>query len=54
MTLDQGLRGKKVAYTSLPMKYAVGFEVETAGYLDPEAEVEFARSSRAFWSKREI
>eukprot|EP00934_Nitzschia_sp_Nitz4_P001155 Nitzschia sp. Nitz4//scaffold22_size323478//204694//207041//NITZ4_000557-RA/size323478-augustus-gene-0.208-mRNA-1//1//CDS//3329543085//1155//frame0 len=35
----QGLRGKKVEYQSIPHHWIHGFEVETAGHLDRDAEV---------------
>lgn len=35
----KGLRGKKVEYLTLPLKWIHGFEVETAGFMDRDAEV---------------
>jgi len=35
----QGMSGKKVEYKSYPWKWIVGFEVETAGWMDRDAEV---------------
>merc|ERR1711935_416763 len=35
----KGLSGKSVKYKSLPWKYVQGFEFETAGHLDRDAEM---------------
>ena len=35
----KGLTGKKVEYLSIPLKWIKAFEVETAGLMDPDAEV---------------
>jgi hypothetical protein len=35
----QGIRGKKVEYKSFPWEWCSGFEVETAGHMDRDAEV---------------
>lgn len=34
----QGMRGKKVEYESIPWKWCQGFEIETAGHMDRDAE----------------
>ena len=39
MLIDvQGASGKKVEYKSIPWTWCRGFEIETAGHLDPDAE----------------
>ena len=35
----KGMSGSKVAYLSLPLQWVSGFEVETAGNMDSDAEV---------------
>jgi hypothetical protein len=35
----QGLRGKRVQYNSIPIKWCRTFEIETAGHMDRDAEV---------------
>lgn len=35
----KGWSGKKVKYLSIPLKQMKGYEVETAGFMDSDAEV---------------
>jgi len=35
----QGIRGKKVEYKTIPMKWCRNFAIETAGHMDRDAEV---------------
>ena len=35
----QGLSGKKVSYSSIPLMYCTGFNIKTAGLLDRDAEM---------------
>jgi hypothetical protein len=49
----QGLAGKKVEYLSIPWKWVQGFEIETAGHLDRDAEV-YLRNAIAHLSRYEV
>lgn len=51
----QGLRGKKVEYKSIPWKWCTGFEFETAGNFDRDAELYvFAYVPKARVTKQSI